>query len=113
MPSKFSNQIIANINNNIPWDQWSEGSRCAFAASLSPVIQMDKDQKGATDTQWESIRLMRHIFNTGRLPLPSFVIKQWFSIPGDKRGFWVSIGEEARPLILEKTKRTPLKVGAK
>lgn len=113
MTSKFSNQVIANINSDIPWNKWSEGARCAFAASFSHGILMKKDQKGATDLQWETVRLMRHLFNTGRLPLPSFIIKQWMAIPQDKRSFWVEIGEETRPLILEKTKRKKLSVGVK
>lgn len=105
MASKFSNQVIANINNNIDWVRWSEGARCAFCASFCPVMNMDESQKGATDEQWESIRLMRLVFNTGRLPLPSFVIKQWLSIPSDKRSFWMKTGSETRPLILKNTEK--------
>lgn len=109
MTSKFSNQVISSINNDIPWNSWPETARCALASSLSPAISMSEHQKGASEEEWETIRLMRHLFNRGRLPVPSFIIKQWESVPESKKNYWIEIGRETRSLVLEKTKRRVLK----
>lgn len=105
MAKKIVNSLVLLMNRGVSWESWDEKSRRALAGSLSPMIGVSSEQKGASKDQWETVRVMRHLFGTGKLPLPSFVIKQWLAIPDVDKQYWASVGHIARPLILSKADR--------
>lgn len=113
MNSKLAMQVVLNLKNDIVWDKWSEGARCALSAAFYPAMSLSNSQKGATPEQWEAIRLMRHLFNNGTLPLPNFIEKQWAQVPQNKIDYWIAIGHETRVLVLENTKRRLTGTGVK
>lgn len=103
MTNKHVAMLVKNVSQNVDWASWDESSRRLLAGALSPMVGMTNSQKGAKPQQWEAVRLSRHLFGSGRLPLPSFVIKQWISIPDLEKSYWAAMGAEASPVIIQET----------
>lgn len=105
MKNEHVAKLVKDITLKVHWTSWDESSRRLLAGALSPMIGMKQSQKGATPAQWGAVRLARHLFGTGSLPLPSFIIKQWISTPDLERRYWIEKGAEASPEIILNTDR--------